>query len=167
MPTPTDKIRRAIIWMRKALDITQKTTQPGTISGEIRPTLDVFGWDRYTQLQSVSFSGTNVTTASMGAIGDDVMRLIIDAQVDSTQNAVALFLNFRVTHNGGQTVAVQEPFLVPVGSGGLDIGMLNPVLLGPGDNFTVSSQPATGVGELLVGRIRFVDLPIGEYIPSV
>jgi len=164
---PTDKIRRAIIWMRKTLDITQKTTQPGSISGEIRPTLDVFGWDRYKDIESVSFSGTNVTTASMGAIGNDVMRLIINGQVDSTNNVLALFLNFRLTSFGGQTVALQEPFLVPIGSGGLDVGMLRPVLLGPGDNFSVSSRPATGIGELLVGRIRFIDLPIGEYIPPV
>ncbi len=164
---PTDKIKRALTWLRRSLEITDLTTLPGTINGEIRPVIDAFGWERYIEADSATFAQVNATAASMGVVAADTTRLILNANVETTNAIIAVRLNFTMTVSGGQVVALQLPFEVPIGFAGLDVGLLRPILLGPGDNFNVSSAPASGIGESLIGRIRFIDLPVGEYLHSV
>jgi len=162
-----DKITRGLTWLRRALEIKVSTRSPDTLGDEIKQVLDAFGWSRYLDADSATFSGVNVAAASMGVVAENSVRLILSAGVESS-SSLTLAFNFSMTvgtQRGGQQTALQRPFITNLTDHpGLVVGMQNPVVLGPGDNFSVTSRPATGVGETLIGRIRFIDLPVGEYV---
>jgi len=168
---PTDKIKRAIIWIRKTLDITEKTTQPGTISGEIRPMLDVFGWDRLassTAVQGLVAIDDN-TTAAIGPITPDgVVRYVLFASVQHDE-APGTFLNCWVDLQSVNNfpIPVVPVQLIDGAVAGAQIrhgGGGRPFIMRPGDRLRGRASPATGVGIDLVVRQFFVDLPEGEYI---
>jgi len=170
LPIPTDKIRRAIIWIRKTLDITQKTTQPGSISGEIRPTLDVFGWERLsdsTAVQGLSAS-TDATTTAQGVVTpDDIMRYVIFAGVQHDE-LVGTDLNLWIdllTVNSFPVPILGSQLIVGAAAGQqIRHGTPAPFLMRPGDRLRGRASPATGLGIALTIRFLFIDLPVGEYI---
>lgn len=170
MPTPTDKIRRAIIWIRKTLDITQKTTQPGTVSGEIRPILDVFGWDRLkssTEVVGASASTDASTTANGPITPEGIMRYVFFAGVQHDE-LVGTDLNLWIdllTVNSFPVPLLPSQLIVGAAAGQqIRHGTPRPFLMRPGDRLRGRASPATGVGIALTVRQLFIDLPEGEYI---
>ena len=164
-----DKIKRAFIWLRKALVITEKTTAPGALLPDIQLMSDVFGWDRLNETTArATTSGANVNTIASPAVPADVMRFVLEANVE-TSNPLLAFTMW-MDHLSAQenvNVGVMRPIDIPISAITIRCAMTRPLLMRPGDVLQGRCTPATGVGESLVIRQRFVDLPIGEYIRSL
>jgi len=161
-----DKIKRSITWIRKALEITEKTTNPGTVAGEIIPNLDVLGWDRYSDSVSQDFFATNSNNVASAAVPEGVLRFITEASMLTDNNVLAFTMWLELVHSGLR-IGLSRPFLLPAVSSGVQLGLERPILLQPGDNLRANLNPASGVGSLIVLRTRSIDLPIGEYVPPL
>jgi len=171
----SDRVKRAFIWMRTAMRIIDKTTLPGEIAGEIRPTIDTFGWDRLNPEssgpgegpQSININGALAnTTAAMAAVPDGVMRYIINASCQTDDPALVAFLRMEVV-KGGIAIAAQEPFFINANGANVRIGMNRHLLLETGDVLQCVSSVAPAAGQRNAIRARFVDIDFGEYIPAV
>lgn len=164
-----DKIKRAFVWLRKALVITEKTTAPGALLNTIQTTLDVFGWERYDETTNRNtVSAANVNTVSSPAVPDDVLRLIIEASVETSNAALAFHMWMdKLDAASNINVGVMRPIAVPISAIVIRNALERPLILRPGDVLAGRCTPATGVGETLAIRQRFIDLPIGEYIRSL
>ncbi len=155
--------------------IIDKTTLPGEILGEIRPSLDTFGWDRRNPESSGPGAGPTsenalgvlaATTAQLAPVPAGVMRFVINASWQTDDPAQVAFL-FCVVRNSGLDIAVQEPFFINANAANVRIGLVKPLLLEPGDILVVGSSTAPAVGQRLSIRYRFVDLDFGEYMPAL
>ncbi len=169
-----DKVKRAFLWLRQTLRIIEKTTLPGEILGEVRPTIDTFGWDRLNPQSSGPGIGPTNENAQ-GALAADSVTL-----TGVPQGVMRYVIFLSCSHNdpvaGGLELSMQ------IRTGGIDIGIgesrviaANPVrngitrniLLAPGELLVCRSVPAPAVGTRLFIRYRFVDIDFGEYIPAI
>ncbi len=163
---PRSGINRALMWLRKSLEITEATDSPRVLSEVLDPIVDVFGWERLNEATAlVTTSGANVNTITSPAVPDDVLRLILEASVETTESTLAFHmwmdhLDFRTNVN----VGVMRPVAVPISAIIIRNAMKGPLFLRSGDRLAGRCTPATGVGDSLTIRQRFVDLPIGEYV---
>jgi len=161
------KIKRAITWIRRALEITERNEIPDSIAGEIVPSLDAFGWDRLNETVFQNTAGTNVSTVSGPAVPQDVLRVVLEASVE-TSNALLAFTMW-IDHfdsRAGTSIGVMRPIISPISAIVIRNGMQRPlVIMRPGDQLRGRCTPATGAAETLTLRQKFVDLPVGEYIP--
>lgn len=164
----TDRIKRAITWIRKTLEITEKTTLPAEILGEIRPTLDAFGWEKYGDAVNANFSIVNSALISSSVVPENTFRLITEASIHAN-SALAFTFWIELVHSTPTAlrIGLTRPFLMPAASANVPVALERPILLGPGDSLRGNSLPTTGVGEILVLRTRSIDLTIGEYMPAV
>lgn len=166
-----DKVKRAFIWIRNSLRIIDRTTLPGEILGEIRPGLDVFGWDRLSPAPAGEGIGPTDANAqgslaadivALAAVPEGVMRYVFRASCSHDDPVV-----------GGLTLSIQ------VRNGSIDVG-LNPsavveaqpirhgversFLLEPGEQLICRSIPAPAAAQRIFIRYRFVDIDFGEYV---
>ncbi len=171
----TDKVKRALIWLRTAFRITDKTTLPGEILGEIRPTVDTFGWDRLNPLSSGpgtgpqslnALGGLANSTAAFAVVPEGTMRYIISASWETNDPGFVGFLRAEVISEG-IAVAVQEPFEFNANGFGVRIGLQRHILLEPGDVFQMVSVPVPGGAFRNSIRMRFIDIDFGEYIAPI
>jgi len=160
-----DKIKRAITWIRKSLEITERTTNPGTIGGEIQPQLDVFGWERIEEATTSIASATATDRATLVAVPEGFLRLVLDAsaETDDTVQAFTLWMDVLDGDSGGVT-GLMRPVDVPISGTSIRAGLEKTLIMKPGDTLRARCSPDTGVGLVIIARQRFVDLPIGEYI---
>jgi len=161
----TDKIKRAITWIRKSLDITEKTTNPGTVDGTIQPTIDTFGWERLTEttIQEVSSPAPNAFVDFGAAFTDtESIRLILKASGRHTDTGVTHTVSLvkRLSSGGAE---VGHPMDRPT----IIVGELASMI---GQTYLVAGQilqfqfPAALVVGAIAAEFEFVDIPIGEYI---
>lgn len=164
-----DKIKRAFTWLRKTFVITEKTTAPGALLDDIQIIADVFGWERLNEtVSNVATSAVNQSLISGPVVPDDVLRLVIEANVETAE--ATLPFTMWIDHLDGDSninVGVMRPIQIPISAISIRCAMTRPVIMSPGDRLAGRSSPATGIGDTLVLRQRFVDLPIGEYIRSL
>jgi len=159
----TDKIKRAILWIRKSLEITERTDVPGSIDERIRPIIDVLGWDRYTELQQVDAGQANANLSALPVVPEGTMRLYValSGETNDTTNSFTHWMEVGA-------VAVTAPVVLPARTIIVKAGHLaNPILVRPGLNVVARCSPATAGGFVLRARGLFVDLPVGEYMPSL
>jgi len=170
-----DKIKRAFVWLRQSLRIVDRTTLPGTILGEVRPTLDTFGWDRLSPSpsgvgngpRSLNSNGALASaTAAMVAVPDGVMRYIINASIQTDDPALVAFMRFEVVKDG-IAIAAQEPFFINANGANVRIGLNRHLLLEPGDVLQAVSSVAPAAGQRNSIRARFVEIDFGEYVPAI
>ncbi len=170
-----DKVKRAFLWIRKAMRITQRTQLPAEILGEIRPTIDTFGWDRL----NPESSGVGVgpfsqnangalanTTASFAAVPAGIMRYVIACSMQTDDAALVAFLRFEIVKDA-ISVGIQEPFLINGNGANVRIGLNRHILLEPGDVLQMVSSVAPAAGQRNSIRARFVDIDFGEYIRAI
>lgn len=165
-----DKIKRSITWIRKSLEIIEKTTNPGTLNGEIIPTLDVLGWERLITLEQSTQAGAATSTIFGPITPPDILRYVVYSSVEHAELAgTSLTLWIEVQLVPTFPVGVLPPLLIPGEAAGQEVryGNSRPLILRPGDRLLARSSPATGIGVNLRLRQAFVDLPIGEYIRGV
>ncbi len=159
-------INRALMWLRKTLEITEETDSPRVLSEILGPAVDVFGWERLAEaIGQVNTSGADVSTVSAPAVPEDVLRLVLEASVETTNAALAFHMWIDHLDDASNIfVGVMRPIAVPISAVIIRNAMTRQIIMKPGDQLTGRCTPATGVGETLAIRQRFVDLPIGEYI---
>ncbi len=159
-------INRALMWLRKTLEITEATDSPRVLSEVLGPTLDVFGWERMNETTArANVSGANVNTITSPAVPDGVLRLILEANVETSNSALAFTM--WMDHLSAQenvNIGVMRPVDIPISAIVIRVAMTRTLILRPGDILQGRCSPATGVGDTLSLRQRFVDLPIGEYV---
>ena len=163
-----DKVKRAFVWIRKSLRIIDRTTLPGEILGEIRPTLDTFGWDRLAEVTFEADAGSNTSRATTSIVPEGVMRLILAASVEHSDPAVShtLWIDHEIT--GTTTaIAVQTPALIIGATPQLRLPLMRRLLLRPGERLSGRAAPTTGLGITLEVNMIFVEIPVGEYISPV
>ncbi len=159
-----DKVKRAFVWIRKSLRIIDRTTLPGEILGEIRPTLDTFGWERYdTEPQAEGITGAlGSDNIQLATVPDGVLRYYMNVSTGHN-DTVAITLDQCVqVVTDGQTVAI-APFasvpVLPVSS-----GIIRAIILRPGEFLRARSTPAPGGAFTMQITASFIDLEPGEYI---
>jgi len=159
-------INRSLMWLRKVLQITEETDSPRVLSEIAQPIIDVFGWERLAQTTSqVNTSGANVNTVSSPAVPEDVLRLVLEASVETTESTLAFHMWIDHLNSADNVfVGVMRPVAVPISAIIIRNAMTRTIIQRPGDQLTGRCTPATGVGDTLAIRQTFVDLPIGEYI---
>lgn len=159
-------ITRSLMWLRKVLQITQKTDSPRVLSEVLDPIIDVFGWERLNETVNLTTtSAVNQSIVSAPAVPDDVLRLVLEANVETTESTLPFTM--WIDHLDGDsniTVGVMRPIDIPISTIIIRCAMQRQIIMSPGDQLVGRSTPASGVGDTLSIRQRFVDLPIGEYI---
>ena len=161
-----DKIKRSFLWLRRTLEIIDKTTLPGEILGEVRATLDTFGWDRLPSEQFLQF----VATAPQVAVASstppiDVLRVVLGASLEHTDTGVNHIAWLTKRRNPG-------PFDVgiPTDRQDIDVGEFMSMI---GRTFLINNDfvIAEIIGAPVVGQITLrlitIDIPFGEYIPPL
>jgi len=163
-------INRGFTWLRKVLQITEETEAPSVLSDIVRPSMDVFGWERLaglvgtppqTEANQGALAGDSVL---LSAVPDDVMRYVIFFSCSHDDPAtLALSLQIRT---GGFDFGIDPPLLAaPVSPA--RIGLSRNILIQPGDILLCRSSPAPAAGTRLFIRYKFVDLDPGEYLPAL
>ncbi|MEE9263822.1 MAG: hypothetical protein V3V11_05150 [Vicinamibacteria bacterium] len=164
-----DKVKRAFVWIRKSLRIIDRTTLPGEILGEIRPTLDTFGWERFNEPESSSVSSANVNFIVGPAVPEGFLRYVLAASVET--NAAILNETIWIDWSaGGVVTGLIQPFLAPprdLPGGEVRVGLERPIVMREGDTLRGRCNPTMAGGERVFINQRFVDIEIGEYIPAV
>ncbi len=160
-------INRAFSWLKKTLEITEKTIAPDLLLPQVRPTIDVFGWERLPEATVENRVGTAATsTVTSTLVPDDVVRVILEAQVVNSDAAIAinLWLRHRAVIGGGFEIGVSPVFEQQIGFQGAPASIDRIIVLQQGERLVGVSSPAPGAGEELTLTFRFIDLPVGEYI---
>jgi len=171
-----DKVKRAFVWIRQAMRITERTTLPAEILGEIRPGVDTFGWDRLSPEGSGEGIGPTDANAQgalaadqilLPAVPEGIMRYVIMASM-SHDDPVAggLTMSMQVRRSGPIDIAVDRAVLtadpLPIRH-----GLNRHLLLEPGQILLARSFPAPAAGTKIFIRYRFVDIDAGEYIQAL
>ncbi len=163
-------INRAFSWIKKILEVTEETTVPERVLAEVRPSLDVFGWEAYEGMSSENQTLANTATVSGVTVPEGVNRLYLAASVDTNDIVNEFTLWIEMFPANGTSTAVTAPVTPPINRGTSFIragGLPRPFLLGPGGTVRGRAAPATAGGATLTIRAIFIDLPIGEYIPPI
>ncbi len=168
----TDKVKRSFIWLRRTLGIIDKTTLPGEINGEVRPTVDTFGWDRLAPEGAGAGPATLSTTGGaaadiivFAAVPTGVMRYVMYASVshnDPVAGGLLLSLQIRAPSSD---IGLQDPFQCLAQPA--RVGLSRPILMAPGEILLARSVPAPAVATSMFAIYRFVDIDFGEYIPPL
>ncbi len=169
-----DKIKRAITWIRKSLEITEKTTNPGTVAGEIIPTLDAFGWEKLQELtDGDTLSATNTTVVDSLPVPEGILRYVLFGSVEhaelvGTDLTCWIELSANVPSQIDFPVGLLRPQLLlgAAATQNIRLGGVAPFIMRPGEVLRARCSPATGVGIQLRIRLAWVDLPPGEYISA-
>ena len=162
-----DKIKRSFIWLRQALDIIDKTTLPGDILGEVRPTIDTFGWERLagrTEFAAVAVAAPGIIVNGP-VTPDGVLRLYLNASVKHTDTGVTHFIWIDLDMRGAsaELVGVTNPNVAVPSN--VDQSADRWLLVAPTHRLRARADVATVAGALTMS-MNFVDLPIGEYVQS-
>lgn len=162
----SDKIKRNFVWLRRVLGIIDKTTLPGEILGDVRPTMDLFGWDRLAEASS--FSASAVAAPGFLVNGpitpEGVVRLVLNASVRHTDTGVSMFMFIDKDMRGtsAELVGVTTPYVqLPPN---VDASADRWLTLAPRHRLRGRAEAALVAGALTLS-FEFIDLPIGEYIP--
>jgi len=163
-------INRGFIWLRKVLQITEETESPSVLSEIVRPTMDVFGWERLAGLvgspQTITTTGGAATDVVIQlAVPEGVMRFVFFSDVahdDPVAGGLLLSMQIRI---GGIDIGLDKPFqslALPA-----RVGLERPILMQPGQQLLARSVPAPAAATSMFLRYRFVDLDPGEYLPPL
>lgn len=163
---PTDKIKRSFVWLRKTLGIIDKTTLPGEVLGEVRPVMDLFGWDRLGEVSIFEspFTVAPGTAVTSTEVPEDVVRLVLFAAVRHTDPGVTHFLWLDKVMPGAQTLSLTPS---PIDNGTfVPQGLGRHIILEPGSFLRGRSADAL-IGGALALDMNFIDVPIGEYVKGI
>lgn len=170
---PRSGINRGFMWLRKVLRVTEETESPSTLSELVRPTMDVFGWERLAPgligdgPQVVAGTGAAATDiVVLGLTPDNVMRYVTAASM-STDDPAGLIMSIQlrtpnvdlgIEEGDGVNQLAPQPWR---------LSLKRPILLAPGEQLIGRSVPAPAPATSLFIRMRFVDIDLGEYLPAI
>jgi len=161
-----DKIKRNFVWLRRALGIIDKTTLPGEIGGEVRPTIDMFGWERLPEEQFlVSAAPDPAVAIASPETPENTLRIVYAASLEHTDTGVNHICWMMKRRNPG-SIDVG----LPTDRGDIDVGefmsMIGTTFLVAGD-FIIAEIIGVPVAGQLSLRLNVVDVDIGEYVPPI
>ena len=158
-------INRALSWLKKSLEITEKTTAPDSLQADVRPIIDVFGWERHLEAQRFDLDGAATVASVLSPVTPQgIVRWYVAAAIESTDPAsLTLWINRRVLP-GNIDVGISTPQVVVAA---IPVALTRHVLLLPGETLVGRSEPAPAVATNLNLRAVFIDLPFGEYAPPL
>ncbi len=153
-------INRALMWLRKTLEITEETDAPQVLSEILRPTIDVFGWERLaTPTFDTEFSPTTIVAGPITPPG--VLRIVTTVSVRHTDVGVTHILWMDKLIETGEIIGlVQNP---PALLNDVSMGLDRWIPVEAGARLRGRTFLALAVGNIALD-FQFVDLPIGEYI---
>lgn len=158
-------INRALMWLRKTLEITEETESPQVLSETVRPVIDVFGWERLAEGQILQTAAAATGEVLSGAPAAGIIRLVLHCSVLLTGSGV------------GVTAIMRKRNLTSGAHVGLPLdresmeddevtSMIGHTFLVEGDAIVAAyvNPPAGGTSTL---SLSVIDLPVGEYIPYI
>lgn len=159
-----DKIKRSFVWLRKVLRITEKTTLPGQILGEIQPALDTFGWD-LPPIEFVSKTTPGITTATfLPVVPEGEAHLFFACDVFHSDPVgskdIAIVYVKQVLEEVGIAGTLDnavEKFLITLG---------RPMLVPAGSGLAGRATTSIAAGSDFIIRGLFVRLKPGEYLTA-
>lgn len=162
----SDKIKRSLLWMRKTLGIIDKTTLPGEINGEVRPTMDLFGWERLENLQVQRINAAApLQVVVSGVVPPGVIRYVHAASVSHTDVGVTHEVSL-VKRRQPNTLNVGIPIDRSTISFEMFASMQGRTFIREGEFLLGQVVDAPAVGVLIL-TFFFVDIDPGEYINAM
>jgi len=165
MPT-IDKIKRNFLWLRRTLGIIDKTTLPGEVVGQVRPTIDMFGWERLPEEQFLATTAAAPGKAvASAATPDNTLRIVYAASLEHTDAAVShtAWLIKRRNPGGIDVGLPSDRQQIVVGE---FMSMIGTTFLVAGDFIIAEVVDALVLGQLSL-RLVVVDVDLGEYVPPI
>lgn len=158
-------INRPFSWLKKILQITEKTVAPDSLLPNVRTAVDLFGWERYDLGNPVAEAVTGVAASdniNLATVPEGVLRYYLHVSCGHDDALNLLNLCLQVVTDG-QTVAVAPAFLL-MNELPISTGISRPILLRPGEFLRCRSAPAPAGAATLIMSASFIDLEPGEYI---
>lgn len=159
-------INRPFSWLKKTLEITEKTTAPDSLKPDVQSIIDVFGWERLVQEQfELETAAAPATAVATDPVPGDTLRIVYGASLVHTDTAVNHDAWLLKRRNPGpfDTGIPTDRSMIQVGE---HCSMQNMIFLIEGDFIIGEIFLAQTVGNLTLA-VNFVDVPIGEYIPPL
>lgn len=162
--TQRSGINRALMWLRKTLEITEETESPQVLSELLRPTIDVFGWDRLTEQQYLVTTAAATGQVLSASPPADILRFVLHCSVRLTASGVGVTPIIRKLGSTGFLVGL------PIDREGMEddevASILGHTFLVEGDQIVAEyvNPPVGGTSTL---TLLAIDLPLGEYIPYI
>ncbi len=157
-------INRALMWLRRTLEITEETESPQVLSEKLRPVIDVFGWERLPELQILQTAAAATGEVLSGSPATGIVRLVLHCSVLLTGSGVGVTAIIRKRIPSGANVGL------PLDRESMEddevTSMIGHTFLVEGDAIVAAyvNPPAGGTSTL---SVAVIDLPVGEYIPHV
>ncbi len=164
------KSKRGLFWLQKALNIFgQKTALPTFVREDIQPIVDALGWDRFTEQQITTVSNPNSVRVVGSTPPENTLRIYLAASVSHGEVAIGHVL-WLAKSLGAAAGDLEVAMTTGIAVGGhLDItpvSLQRSCFLLPGNTLRGRSRVAMPVGVSLALVEHFIEIPIGEYIPS-
>ncbi len=162
------KIKRAILWIRRSLEITERTDVPESIENVVRPVVDIFGWEALPRAEAAIATNPLAIAVNTAVVPPGIFRYVLNANVEHTDTIT-------VTHRLWISKAIQNGVRVGlpvdrrVAEVGENVSMDGTTYLLPGDFLFGESTLIMAAGNIAISII-FIDFPfdtlagIGEYI---
>lgn len=163
---PIDIVKRLNTWLRKSLQITEKTTLPGTITGEIRPIIDAMGWDllQFAEVAGrVTAGATTSTRLTVVPPGEAHYFLGCDITHDDG-GAHTILIAYRSASGNETTIGPVDA--VAAYNAQVPAVLSRPILVLPGDGLVGNSLDSIPIGSDFTIRGHFIRLELGQYVPG-
>lgn len=163
-------INRPLSWIKKVLEITEKTVVPDSQLPDVRAVIDVFGWERFAETESDSRSTANLNVIVGPVVPDGFIRYVLAASVETNAASAAETLWIDWAVETGEVVGLAQPFeAIPrdIAGGEIRLGLQRPIVMKAGDTLRGRCNPAMALGERIFLNQTFVDIRVGEYLPAV
>jgi len=159
------KIKRAILWIRKTLEITERTDVPESIENVVRPTLDILGWERLRETISVSLSAAApaASVQTQAVIPQGILRYVVKCSCHHSDTGVTH--EVWLTKRGDPKTVVEIG--IPIDRQSIQTSEFASMI---GSTFLVTDEVlfcrtrTALVANFLNLELEFIDIPIGEYI---
>lgn len=158
-------INRPFSWLKKVLEITEETDVPQVVSEQVRPVIDVFGWERFaTPFTLTSTSPGATSIVSLPLVPDGEIHYCLAAHITHDDPVGSKDYSIMIVDAQGNQTAVTRT----VGqSANFFLELDRPVVIPPGGRMRGLSRNAIAGGSNFVISGLFVRLDIGEYLPAL
>ncbi len=158
-------INRALSWLKKTLEITEKTTAPDSLMADVRSTIDVFGWERMAEAEfETATSGVGGSNVQFTSVPTGVVHLYLHASVRiDVAGPFNVWVGIRGPARGPIGTVACSPVAAAIDAQKVS-PLFRPVILPEGFQLEGRSEAAVALGSVILEAFRIV-LPVGEYIP--
>ncbi len=157
-------LRRAILWIRRVLEINVKTDVPESVTNTVTPSLDLFGWDllRSFERNVVQAAGPTLAIAlPLVPAGEAHWYMFCDISHNDAANPHDINIQYRATGSQDVSITSGESLASEVIQ-----AFTRPTLVLAGDRLLGVSQDNIPAGSTFTMRGKFLRMQIGEYVPG-